>query len=345
MSTELVVAIVIPPQAQPLDISGPLAVFREANRQFSGSEKYQVVLLSTETSTTVNVDGMTVKANASITDEQLTIDTLLVAGTDAYQQAFDMNHFQQWLQLRVRQVRRYGSVCTGAFFLAEAGLLDGRRATTHWEHADELASRYPQAEVFPDAIYIQDGSLYTSAGVTAGIDLALKLVEDDLGHELALKVAKRLVVFLKRPGGQSQFSAHLAAQASTEGRISRLQAWILDNLSADLSLSVLASKTAMSVRNFSRVFQREAGYTPADFVELSRVDAARRYLEDSDLSLQRIATLCGFSSSDVMRRTFLRRITIGPKEYRKQFQIVECEPKKNLKTKGLSAGILNQTPP
>ena len=219
-----------------------------------------------------------------------------------------------------RTARRYGSVCTGAFFLGAAGLLDGLSATTHWQHAAELAERFPAAKVVPDQIYVEDGPLYTSAGVTAGIDLALKLIEDDHGRELALKVARRLVVFLKRPGGQSQFSAHLAAQIASEGRIQSVQHWILDHLSLDLTLTVLADRAGMSVRNFTRVFQSETGLTPSNFVEMARVDAARRLLEDTDTPLQRVASRCGFASPDTMRRAFLRQIGTGPSDYRERFR-------------------------
>jgi len=314
------VVIAVPPNAQSLDISGPLDVFLEAEQQSNGKVHYDVRLLSIDGSRTIKVGGMAISADGSIVGSDFAIDTLLVAGTPNYQQAFEMERFQTWLQRRTPAVRRYGSVCTGTFFLGAAGLLDGRQVTTHWQHAAELAERYPAAEVIPDAIYVQDGALHTSAGVTAGIDLALKLIEDDHGRELAFKIARRLVVFLRRPGGQSQFSAHLAAQIATESRIQAIQNWIIDNVAVDLSLAVLAAQAGMSVRNFSRIFQRETGGTPAEFVELARVDAARRLLEDSDISLQQVATKCGFSSADIMRRAFIRRIAIGPSDYRNRFQ-------------------------
>ena len=199
-------------------------------------------------------------------------------------------------------------------------MLDGLRATPHWQHAAELAERFPAAKVLPDQIYVEDGSLYTSAGVSAGIDLALKLIEDDHGRELSLLVARRLVVFLKRPGGQSQFSVHLAAQIATEDRIQSVQNWILDHLALDLTLKALAGRTAMSVRNFTRVFQSETGITPAQFVEMSRVDAARRLLEDTDTSLQRVASRCGFASPDTMRRAFVRQVGTAPSDYRERFR-------------------------
>jgi len=315
-----IVVIAVPPNAQPLDVSGPLGVFREAYQQSNQQIRYDVRLISIDGSKLIKVDGMTIVADGSIHDPDFAIDTLLVAGTAYYQQAFEMQPFQRWLRRRTPQIRRYGSVCTGAFFLGAAGLLNGRQVTTHWQQATELAKRYPRAQVMPDSIYIQDGPLYTSAGVTAGIDLALKLVEDDYGRELALKIARRLVVFLYRSGGQSQFSAHLAAQVPTEGRIQTIQQWILENISADLSLTALASQAAMSVRNFSRVFESETGGTPAKFVELARIDAARRLLEDKAISLKEVAKQCGFSSVDIMRRAFIRRLGVGPNDYRKRFR-------------------------
>jgi transcriptional regulator GlxA family with amidase domain len=313
------VGIVVPPDAQLLDVAGPLDSFLEANRQ-SGKALYDVRLIAMDAPRTVRVWGMSLLADGSIYDADQPIDTLLVAGTPNYAQAYASVDLHAWLRRRAPHTRRFGSVCTGAFFLGGAGLLDGLRATTHWEHAAELAARFPAAQVVPDQIHVQDGSLYTSAGVTAGIDLALKLIEDDHGRELALSVARRLVVFLKRPGGQSQFSAHLAAQIATEGRIQSVQNWILDHLSLDLTLNVLAARAAMSVRNFTRVFQSETGLTPAAFVEMARVDAARRLLEDTEAPLQRVATRCGFAGPDTMRRAFLRQIGTGPSDYRERFR-------------------------
>ncbi|QDW42210.1 helix-turn-helix domain-containing protein [Bradyrhizobium sp. KBS0727] len=314
------VAIIVPPKAQSLDVSGPLDAFLEANRHASGGPLYEVRLLAIGAGRTIKLGGMSLVADSSIFDDVRSIDTMLVAGTPDYAIAHDSTDFHAWLRRRAPKTRRYGSVCTGAFFLGASGLLDGMSATTHWQHAAELAERFPAAKVVPDQIYVQDGALYTSAGVTAGIDLALKLIEDDHGRDLALTVARRLVVFLKRPGGQSQFSAHLAAQMADEGKIRSLQHWILDHLSLDLSLVSLASRVAMSVRNLTRVFQDETGSTPADFVEMARVDAARRLLEESETPLQRVASRCGFGSLDTMRRAFLRRIGTGPSDYRERFR-------------------------
>jgi transcriptional regulator GlxA family with amidase domain len=314
------VAIVAPPNVQSLDVSGPVDVFMEAARRSAGKAAYQVSLISIEKTEVVRAGGLSLVADTTIHGPDAQIDTLLVAGTPDFAVADTLTEFQAWLRRRAPEVRRYGSVCTGAFFLGAAGLLDGKQVTTHWAHAAELAARYPAAHVEPDRIYVQDGPLYTSAGVTAGIDLALMLIEEDHGRELALSVARRLVMFLKRPGGQSQFSAHLAAQIATESRIQSVQHWIVDNLSADMSLAALAARAGMSVRNFSRVFQSETGSTPADFVEMVRVDAARRLLEDSETPLQRVASRCGFGAADTMRRAFIRRIGTGPQDYRSRFR-------------------------
>jgi len=319
-SQTLTIIIAVPPRAQSLDVSGPLAAFREAGRQSNGEISYDVKLMSIQNTNTTDIDGMTVMTDMSIYDSDVLIDTLLIAGTHDYQQAFNAYEFHQWLKRRTPHIRRYGSVCTGAFFLGAAGLLDGKQATTHWQQAAELAERYPQANVQSDAIYVQDGALCTSAGVTAGIDLSLKLIEDDHGRDLALKIARKLVVFLKRPGGQSQFSTHLAAQMVQDSRIQEVQHWVLEHIEENLSIPVLAKKAAMSVRNFSRIFRNETGRTPADFVELVRVDAAKRLLEESDTPLQRVAAYCGFTNVDLMRRAFIRRLSISPSDYRQRFR-------------------------
>src|SRR6202171_6345895 len=242
------VAIVVPPNAQSLDVSGPLDAFLEANRHAAGGAVYEVRLVAAGAGRTIRVGGMSLVTDSSIFDDVRPIDTMLVAGTPDYALAYTSADLDAWLRRRAPKARRYGSVCTGAFFLGAAGLLDGLNATTHWQHAAELAERFPAAKIMPDQIYVEDGSLYTSAGVTAGIDLALKLIEDDHGRDLALMVARRLVVFLKRPGGQSQFSAHLAAQIANEGRIQSVQHWILDHLPLDLTLNSLAGRAALSGR-------------------------------------------------------------------------------------------------
>ena len=259
--------------------------------------------------------GVSVMPARTIADPDEPIDTLLVAGgplPDIDQAAV------AWLAGHADRVRRCGSVSAGTFLLAAAGLLDGRRATTHWQHAEQLASRFPQVTVDPDPIFVKDGKFYTSAGVTAGLDLALALVEEDAGRELALEVARRLVMFLKRPGAQSQLSIHLAVQLSRSAT-QQVRQWVLANLTAELSVENLARQAGMSARNFSRVFRRDVGMTPAEFVETARVDAARRALENTELPLKRVAARCGFSSSDGMRRAFRSRIGMTANRYRAMF--------------------------
>lgn len=313
------VVICVPPNAQSLDISGPLDCFLEANRHRSDGPAYTVSLVAVAGGGQVRVGGMTLVPDTEFSRLEGAIDTLLVAGTPDYARAGEFSTFASWLRERARDVRRLGAVCTGAFFLGAAGILSGRQATTHWQHAAELAEACPLSEILPDAIYVADRGIYTSAGVTAGIDLALRLIEEDLGHDMAMIVARRLVVFLRRPGGQSQFSAHLAAQTARESRVASVQAWILDNIDKDLRLTVLAARAGMSQRNFARMFQAETGTTPAAFVEYARIDTARRMLEDTDAPLKRIAVSCGFTSPDTLRRAFQRQVKTGPAEYRDHF--------------------------
>jgi len=220
-------------------------------------------------------------------------------------------------------VRRIGSVCAGAFLLGYAGLLDGKRVTTHWNVSARLARQFPLAQVEQDQIYLQDGALYTSAGVSAGMDLALAMVEQDLGRKVALGVARELVLFIKRPGGQSQFSAHLAAQSSSHSPIGKVQEWVLDNLGAELTVDTLAERAGMSVRNFSRQFKADSGMTPADFVEGARLDQARRMLEGSAAPLKRVAAHSGFHDPNSLRRAFVRRLGITPSDYRERFRAAQ----------------------
>jgi transcriptional regulator GlxA family with amidase domain len=211
-------------------------------------------------------------------------------------------------------------VCTGTFLLAEAGLLDGRRVTTHWGWCRHLAREFPTLTVESEPIFVQDGDVYTSAGVTAGIDLCLALVEADHGRELALSVARQLVVFLKRPGGQAQFSSHLSAQLAERDAVAEVQTWIADHLDEDLSVARLAARAAMSPRHFARVFRAETGVTPARFVERARVEQARTRLEQSSVGVEEIAHACGFGTPETMRRAFLRALWVAPSEYRQRFR-------------------------
>jgi transcriptional regulator GlxA family with amidase domain len=248
------------------------------------------------------------------------LDTLLVAGGEGAEAAAEDPALVDWVRERATRARRVASVCTGAFLLAAAGVLDGRRAATHWMYCARLAERFPAVRVEPDPIFVCDGSVWTSAGVTAGIDLALALVEEDLGRSVALAVARYLVVFLKRPGGQAQFSAPLSLQTA-EDKFGALHGWINDHLEGDLSLSILADQAGMSERSFSRRYAEAMGQTPARAIERLRVDAARRQLSDSKVAVKRIAQRCGFGTEETMRRSFLRLLSTTPQDYRARFSM------------------------
>lgn len=312
------VVILAPPGVQSLDVVGPAEVFWEAARRLGDPAAYEVQIMGTTAGAVCGTGSLRFLADRTIYDPDEPIDTLLVGGDPSFDEIDPA--VTTWLRRRAPSVRRYGSVCTGVFFLAAAGLLDGRRVTTHWECAEKLRKDFPNVFVDDNQIFIRDGSLCTTAGVTAGMDLTLALVEEDFGRELALTVARYMVMFLKRPGGQSQFSAHLAAQMSTKSQIQQAQEYVLDNLSADLSVDVLAHRAGMSTRNFSRVFHREVKLTPAGFVDAARIDAARRMLADTKTPMQRIARACGFGSLNTMRRVFVRNLGVTPLDYRRSFR-------------------------
>jgi transcriptional regulator GlxA family with amidase domain len=259
-----------------------------------------------------------VLATGPLTKRGEALDTLLVAGGEGVDAAAENPVLIEWVRYRAAEARRVASVCTGAFMLAAVGLLDGRRAATHWKYCAKLAQRYPLVRVESDPIYVCDGSIWTSAGVTAGIDLALALVEEDLGRSLALAVARYLVVFLKRPGGQAQFSAALALQAADD-KFGALHHWINQHLAGDLSLSVLADQAGMSERSFSRHYAEATGQTPARAIERLRLEAAQRLLSETRVPVKRIAQRCGFGSEETMRRSFHRLIDITPQDYRDRF--------------------------
>lgn len=313
------VGILVFPRAQLLDVAGPADVFCEAARQLGDLRAYQVRVIGTAPGAMRTSSGVRIDVDSGYQAHRGRLDTLLVAGSTEIDSVAADEALQRWLRTQARAVRRIGSVCSGAFVLAAAGLLDGRRVTTHWNAAARLAAVCPRTNVEPDAIYVKDGPVYTSAGVTAGMDLALAMVEEDHGRELALRVARELVMFLKRPGGQSQFSAHLAAQAAEKSGIRAVQEYILGNLRGDLSVPTLARRAGMSERNFARVFRAEAGSTPAGFVEMARIDQARRLVEESDLPLKTLAGEVGYPNLDAFRRAFSRRLGVGPREYRRQF--------------------------
>ncbi|HVO25946.1 MAG TPA: GlxA family transcriptional regulator [Candidatus Margulisiibacteriota bacterium] len=318
------VALVAYPDIQVLDVTGPLEVFARTARWLCehgrrATPAYTTELLATTSGTITASSGLRLGVDRRLREVRGRIDTLLVAGGSGARAAMQDALLLRWLRSMAPRVRRLGSVCTGAFVLAEAGLLDGRRATTHWRACAALARGYPQISVDPDPIFVRDGNLYTSAGVTAGMDLALALVEEDHGREVALQVARELVLFLRRPGGQSQFSTQLAVQAADREPLRELQAWIADHLDMDLSVPALAGRVAMSPRNFARVFTREVGVTPARFVEMARIEAVRRRLEESAHGVDAIAAQCGFGTAESMRRAFVRHLRVPPSAYRHRF--------------------------
>lgn len=315
------VAILGPPGAQSLDISGPLDVFREAAKLNPAGPTYDVRLVSTRADRVIRAAGMRLLADQSIwdTDEE-PIDTLIVAGTPDFEAAMRDPAVVSWLQQRAPGARRCGSVCTGAFLLAAAGLLDGRRATTDWRHTAELAAACPAARV-ERHVYVRDGALHTAAGAAAGIDLALALVEQDHGHALAAAVARRLALHGARAAAQARSDTGPPAQSPAHPKIRELQAWILEHLADDLSVDRLASRAGFGARNFSRVFQRETGMTAARFVADARVESAVRMLEDGAAPLKRIAAHCGYSGTAHLRRALIAKVGCGPHEYRARLEV------------------------
>lgn len=308
--------------AQILDITGPAEIFQSA-AELSGTDAYQVTLVGQRRDFITTTCGINLSVNRSFKqftpEEVRNIDTLVVAGGRGMRRNAANNDIMRFVEKAAKKARRVTSVCTGAFILAAAGLLDGRRAATHWMYCDTLERNFPGIAVDQDAIYVRDGNVWTSAGVTAGMDLALALVEDDLGREVALEVARQKVMFMMRPGGQSQYSSHLAAQQSQDTPMGRLMKWILDNVSDNLSVPELARQAAMSERNFARQFAKETGTTPARFVEAARVEAARRSLEEGTLHIDQISMSCGFTNAERMRRAFHRHLGISPQDYRARF--------------------------
>ena len=313
------------PDAQLLDIAGPLQMFAGAAKlDPSETAPYEVEIWAREAGPLRSCSGIQLIAERSflqIDDRHLSqIDTLLISGGDGTVAAADDPDLIALLQRAAHHCRRVASVCTGAFLLAKAGVLAGKRVTTHWRWAEQLARQYPDLEVDADALFICDGDIWTSAGVTAGMDMALAMIEADLGRESALDVARGHVLFMMRPGGQSQFSAELAAQYQAGGRLSDLVDWIVHNITSDLSVPEQARRAGMSERTLARRFMEETGWTPARFVELARLDVARRRLETDDHPVDTIAFKCGFTSGEQMRRTFLRHLNVTPQQYRSRFR-------------------------
>jgi transcriptional regulator GlxA family with amidase domain len=303
---------------QSLDLTGPWEVFNTAAARVPGS--YELVAASLDGGGVTSSSGLPIGVATKL-GEIDDLDTLVIPGGSGTRGAVADEALLTEVRRLSGAARRTAAVCSGSFVLGAAGLLDGRRAVTHWAYCDALAAAFPEAEVESDPIYVRDGEIVTSAGVTAGIDLALALVEEDEGPELALEIARWLVVYAQRPGGQSQFSVQLAHRAASSGPLRTLQGWIGGNLDRDLSVASLAARVHLSERQLARRFRAELGATPADYVEQSRVEAARAQLEEGSAGLEQIAARCGFASAEVMRRAFQRRLGTSPSGYRERFRV------------------------
>ena len=321
------VAVLALPGVQLLDVAGPLDVFAEANAQ-SPERAYDLSVVGTAPGPIETSSGRCLVADHVIGAEGAAgFDTLLVAGAPRMETFRAEDALLAWLVAAASRSRRYGSVCSGAFLLGQAGLLAGRRVATHWAVAEALARRHPEAAVDADAICVFDGPLRTAAGVTAGLDLALALVEEDLGSEIARKVAAQLVMFFKRGGGQLQFSRRGAGALASRSVLQAVQRWVAAHPAEDHGVAKLAARAGMSPRHFARLFRAETGLTPAAFVANARIAAARRLLEDGQAASKQVAGACGFHDTDTLRRAFLRRIGLTPAEYRRRHAGPAAEPR------------------
>jgi transcriptional regulator GlxA family with amidase domain len=321
------VAILAYPGVQSLDITGPLEVFSGAQRLIETGARegrgYEVRIVGRDGEPLRTSSGMTVTPDRGLEGPggpAGVIDTLIVAGGHGCMDAADDAALIDWVSRTASEARRTASVCTGAFLLARAGLLDGRRATTHWASAERLARLHPRVHVDAEPIFLRAGRIWTSAGVTAGMDLALALVEEDLDRDAALEIARQLVLFLRRPGNQSQFSATLAVQQPAREPLREVQHSVVENVAGEHSVQAMAARAHMSARHFARAFRAETGVTPGRYVERVRLEAARRRLEESADPIAEVARGCGFPSAETMRRVFLRVLEVGPAEYRRRFQ-------------------------
>lgn len=314
------VAVVIHEGVQALDVAGPVDVFTEANSYLPPGQGYDPVLVAASRDPVRASNGIRLLADRTFEEAAGAFDIILVAGGPRLPAGPPDAALIEWVRAAPSRASIYGSVCTGAFVLGHAGLLDGRRVTTHWRDAEALAAKFPRAKVEPDSIYVRDGRLITSAGVTAGIDLALALVGERHGAAVALKVAKRLVVVAQRQGGQSQFSPYLTAPADPASPIARIQDHVLARVGSRHTLTSLAAVAGMSPRNLARHFVQETGITPREFIERARIDAARMMLEGGDRPLKAVAYDSGFGSPDRMRLVFSARLGISPAQYRASFR-------------------------
>ena len=320
------IVFLVPPNSTLLTTAGPLEVFTKAIDQFELIEnnvdfRYQTHVVSMGQNKQMStLSGLSIMGEGSYAEIDYPIDTLIITGLARYLDIKQKDKMLVWLKEQSKSIRRICSVCSGAFILAEAGLLDGRKATAHWSKNEELADTYPLVDVQIARIFIKDGNIYTAAGITSGMDLALALLEEDLGQSFALHVARWLVLYLKRPGNQSQFSTYLDCKNIANPAMRKVCEWILENLKEELTVEDLAEHVAMSPRNFARVFARELRVTPAKFINKLRVENASQHLIETQLSIDEIAYHCGLKTGENLRRQFLSLLEITPAQYRKSFQ-------------------------
>ncbi|MFI1395611.1 GlxA family transcriptional regulator [Streptomyces sp. NPDC020681] len=314
--TERSVLVVLYDGVQSLDVTGPVEVFTRAGMVTGDPAAYPIRTASLDGSAVRTSSGLSLVPDTALADAA-PHHTLLVPGGEGTRRPDAA--VIDWLRENAPRAERLLSVCTGSLLLADAGLLDGHRATTHWALCDHFARRHPQVDVDPDPIFVRDGRIATSAGVTAGIDLALALVEEDHGRDVALTVARILVVFLRRPGNQAQFSAQLAAQTARREPLREVQHWVSEHPDGDLSVESLAGRARLSPRHFARAFQAETGMTPGRYVERVRLEHARRLLEDTAYGVQEVSRAAGYGTPEAMRRAFVKTLGTAPAEYRRRF--------------------------
>ncbi|MES2149608.1 MAG: GlxA family transcriptional regulator [Pseudomonadota bacterium] len=304
---------------QALDVAGPLDVFAEANRFLAKQDQYEISLVGVQPGNVVSSGGLEFKVDYDYKNFHLKSDLLLVAGGPRVPQFRPEQDFLSWLSETAHEASRFGAVCTGVFLLGHAGLLANREITTHWDDAEMLSEQFPTAQVRPDKIFVRDGNLFTCGGVTAGIDLCLSLLAEDWGHELAMKVAKRLIVYIRRDGGQSQYSPYLAVGPDEDSIVSRVIKYVTEHISEALNIEDIADAVGISRRTFSRTFAKHAKVTPSIFVEQLRINFARKLLEETDVPLKTVAFRCGFRNATHMRMIFSRQLDTTPKQYRERF--------------------------
>ena len=318
------------PGVEIIDVTGPFEVFGMASLMLQQQQRghdfsepaYRIDVIAESRGPVKTLTGLEVVATKAFDEIDAGLHTLIIPGTPFLDKVLADTKLLTWIRKMAPKVQRLVSVCTGAFVLAECGLLNHLRATTHWNWCEQFTQTYPQVVLEPNKIFIRAGRIYTSGGVTSGIDLSLALIEDDWGREMALSVARFLVVYVKRPGGQAQFSAYLASEPCGRQSFKELQTWIIENPGQDLQVDALAKRMAMSPRNFARTFLSETGMTPAKFVEHVRIDTARQFLEKQELTIEQIAVKAGFYDAERMRRAFIRILGVNPKDYRERFGLV-----------------------